>query len=178
MMHTNMKLERLAEIVAAYGAAPHRWPAAERQAAEALVLHSAQAAVMVKRARVLDAALDASPDAPVPAALVSRIMAARPRPIMDSIAAMNASASQVSGSLWRSLVQTIWPYGSPAFPAGALVASVVLGIGLGMSAPSALSALGLPATTTVAVNATTSAAGEQLVALALAENEYPEEWKK
>lgn len=178
MMHTNMNLERLAEIVAAYGGAPHRWPAAERQAAEALVFRSAEAAALVEAARSLDAALDASPDAPVSAALVSRIMAARPRPIPMAVGARTASVERTPVGLLRALVQVVWPYGSPAFPAGALAASVALGIGLGLSAPSTVSALGFSTTTSVAASATTNAAGEQLVAMALAENEYPEEWKK
>lgn len=167
MMDKKMTLERLAEIVEAYGASPQRWPATERRAAEALAL---SAPALLEDARRLDAVLDAAPEGVASDVLVSRIMAARPRPVP-------AKAGRVVGGRNRlgALVQAIWPYGSPAFPAGALAASVALGIGLGLSSPAAVGALGLSSSSSAV--ATTNAAGEQLVAFALAENEYPEEWK-
>jgi hypothetical protein len=171
MMDKKMTLERLAEIVEAYGASPQRWPAAERRAAEALAL-SASAQALLEDARRLDAVLDTAPEGVASDMLVSRIMAARPRPVPAK------PGRVVGGRNWLgALVQAIWPYGSPAFPAGALAASVALGIGFGLSSPVAVGALGLSSSSSAVASATTNAAGEQLVAFALAENEYPEEWK-
>lgn len=178
-MHREMTLERLTEIVEAYGASPLRWPVAEREAAKALLAREPHARALADDARKLDAFLDAAPDGLASDALVSRIMAARPRAVPTK--AGNIARGQSSGgSLWRALVQTVWPYGSPAFPAGALAASVMLGVTLGLALPSAVSAVGLSTATTTATtaSATTNAAGEQLVAFALAENEYPEDWQK
>lgn len=166
-----MTLERLAEIVEAYGASAFRWPVAEREAAKALALRDPQARMLIDEARRLDSILDVSPESAPSEALIARIMAARPRALPETMAGGNARLGP-----WRALVQTIWPYGSPAFPAGALAASVALGIGLGMASPVAVGALGLSSTTIASV--TTSEAGEQLVAFALAENEFPEDWKQ
>ena len=75
------------------------------------------------------------------------------------------------------MVRAIWPYGSPAVPAGALAFSVMLGLTLGLAAPSTLAAVGVTTATTTA-SAASGTAGDQLVAMALVDNEYPEEWKK
>lgn len=173
-----MTLDRLREIVEAYGAAAHRWPAGERQAALTLVADSAAARALLDEALELDRMLDAAPAvAPASDMLVSRIMAARPRAV-PSMLPVGKSVSEVRGSgFWKSLLQDIWPYGSPAFPAGALAASIVLGVSIGLSAPSAATALGLATTTATASN-TTPELGEQLVVLALAETNYPEEWQQ
>ncbi|MCE9650533.1 MAG: hypothetical protein K8R18_13000 [Parvibaculum sp.] len=176
MMNNEVTLARLAEIVDAYGASAHRWPVAERRSAEILVLNNPQAQALVDEARNLDFVLDAAPDGVVSEALVSRIMAARPRGVPANAA---KTVSERPNAVWlRTLVQAVWPYGSPAFPAGALAASVVLGIGLGLTSPVAVSALGLSSGTTTVASATTTAASDQLLAFALAENEYPEDWKK
>ncbi|HEX7777527.1 MAG TPA: hypothetical protein VF449_13460, partial [Parvibaculum sp.] len=82
---------------------------------------------------------------------------------------------------WRALVRAVWPYGSPAFPAGALAFSVVLGLTVGFTSPATMTALGISAsagTATASASAASGTAGDQLVALALADNDYPEEWKQ
>jgi hypothetical protein len=76
---------------------------------------------------------------------------------------------------WRSLVREVWPYGSPALPAGALAASILMGVSVGLSAPTALAAL---YTTDTTATATTTTWGDQLVELALADTNYPEEWQQ
>ncbi|MBI1187928.1 MAG: hypothetical protein GC206_11475 [Alphaproteobacteria bacterium] len=72
-----MDKERFAAIVAAYGAAPHRWPQDERAAAERYAAaHRDECAPLLAEARTLDAALA---DAPAPAPsdlLAARVMAA------------------------------------------------------------------------------------------------------
>lgn len=73
-----MTLERFREIVEAYGAAPQRWPASERAAAEALVRQNHDAKVLLAREADLDGLLGryrlASPDS----ALISAVIASAP----------------------------------------------------------------------------------------------------
>ncbi|MGV8996442.1 MAG: hypothetical protein ACOH12_05800 [Parvibaculaceae bacterium] len=166
-MSGNMTLQRLSEIVEAYGAAMHRWPADERAEALAFVSGNAQARHLVDAASELDMMLDAAPAAaPASADLVARIMAARPRAV-----AVAGVIRRVKVGFWKSLVNEIWPYGSPAFPAGALAASVMLGVTFGLSAPSAMAAMGLATQQTA-----TTDVGERLVAMALSENTYTEDF--
>lgn len=187
MANLEMNWQRLAEIVEAFGASPERWPAAERQAAEALVARSAEARALVAQARELDALLDMAPASVATPELAARIMAARPvasaRPVMQPAhAAMGARRSANVGRAgvepWRVMVRAVWPYGSPAVPAGALAFSVVLGLTLGLAAPSTLATVGVTTATTTASSSASGTAGDQLVAMALVDNEYPEEWKK
>jgi hypothetical protein len=56
-----MTRERLLEIIAAYGAEPGRWPAAERSAAEALLATSVEARSAREAALGLDRLLDGLP---------------------------------------------------------------------------------------------------------------------
>lgn len=75
-----MTLGRFQEILDAYGADPRRWPAAERNDAEALLARSAEARRAQDEARRLDRMLDMlpMPDAPKldAALLAARAMAA------------------------------------------------------------------------------------------------------
>jgi len=179
MAKHEMTLERLAEIAGAYGASPDLWPAGERQAVQALLAGSAEARALVDEAGKLDRLLAMAPSADAPSAeLLSRIMAARPRAATGQI----VSRERRRAGPWSSIARIVWPYGSPAFPAGALAASIMLGIGFGAALPSSVTAEGLNSLglTSGAASASASAgtAGEQLVSFALAENEYPEDWKK
>lgn len=61
-----MTPSRFAEILEAYGAAPQRWPEAERDAALALVERSAEIRAQLSRAAALDTALDRWTDPPMP----------------------------------------------------------------------------------------------------------------
>ena len=74
-----MTLARLDEILDAYGAAPARWPEAERTAVLELLAHSPDARRHRDDAAVLDGLLDAVPAAPPSPALAARILAASPR---------------------------------------------------------------------------------------------------
>ncbi len=69
----DMTLARLREILAAYGASPRRWPADERDGAQALLASSLKAREAVTEAARLDGVLDQGP-APAPSPeLVGRI---------------------------------------------------------------------------------------------------------
>ena len=97
----DMTLDRLREIVEAYGAAAHRWPVAEREAALALVTGNSDARALVDEALTLDLMLDAAP-APAPASteLVARIMAARPRAVAVAAVAGNLALWPARHSRW------------------------------------------------------------------------------
>lgn len=165
MMNKEITLERFAGLVDAYGASPARWPAEERVAAEALLAASAEARVLVEQAAHFDALLDMAPAAAAPsAALVEGLLAARPR-------AAAAPAPATRGGFLRGLVDAVWPYGSPAFPAGALAASIMLGVALGSTLD-----ISLPAAETMTAAAPDATTGDELVSLALADTAWPEEW--
>lgn len=175
-MNMDMTLERVREIVAAYGASAHRWPQAEREAALAFVAKSDEARALVNEALSLDLMLDAAPvAAPASSELVARIMAARPRAVPVTPAAQ-APASKGFFSFWKTRLQEIWPYGPPAIPAGALAASIMLGVGFGFSVPTT-AILGDINLTSQTASTTTNDLSDQFVVLAFADNQYPQEWQ-
>ncbi len=104
-----MKTERLAEILAAYGGDPLRWPEAERLAAQGLAARDPRAAAMVAEAEALDALFDAAPVDPPSAALTARVLAKRPRP-----------------SLWRDL----FPNAGVWKPALGFAMALAVGVGV------------------------------------------------
>lgn len=76
-----MNAERFEQLTAAYGAQPDRWPEGERAAALAFMEAEGRAAERILfEARMIDAALDASPAPAVGAELRARILASAPRP--------------------------------------------------------------------------------------------------
>lgn len=76
-----MNAERFEALAAAYGARPERWPGAERAAAEAFMASDRAAAErLLFEARLIDAALEASPAPQVSHALRERILASAPPP--------------------------------------------------------------------------------------------------
>jgi hypothetical protein len=106
-----MSLERLRRLLEAYGAAPARWPVAEREAALALLAASPEAQAAAAEAVRLDVVLDRAPEPAPSAALFGRVLAGRAR-----------------GGGWLAWLLD----GTPAWqPATALVLAAVLGLGLG-----------------------------------------------
>ncbi|MGX1196880.1 hypothetical protein [Parvibaculum sp. MBR-TMA-1.3b-4.2] len=170
-----MTLERLDELLSAYGADEAGWPAGERQAARDLIAASAEARQLLEDARALDTLLNAAPVEEPSAELVERLMAARPREVSKELpqARREAGRAKKGGGL-RGIAAALWPYGSSAFPAGALAASLVLGIALGTSTGISPIATNGGATTTAA--ATADSTDDQLIAIALADPSYIEEW--
>ena len=173
-----MTLDRLSEIVEAYGAAAHRWPLAEREAALAFIAANEEARALVDEALTLDLMLDLAPaPEPVSNELVARIMAARPRALPGVAVADRPVPKGVFG-FWKARLQEIWPYGPPAIPAGALAASIMLGVGFGFSVPTTATALGNLGLTSQTASATSTDLSDQLVVLAFADNQYPQEWQQ
>lgn len=171
-----MTLERLEAILDAYGAEPARWPQAERGAAEDLLARSVDARALASEARQLDMLLNAAPLHEPSEALVARLIAARPAAMPVPVPVIATSAFGARKSLMAKFFSIVWPYGSPAFPAGAVLASLVLGVITGVSAGSLVLWQRSPVTSVAAGNSSTSKPGEQIVSLALAHTSYPEEW--
>ncbi len=132
---STMTLQRLRAMLAAYGAAPDRWPAAERAAADALIAGSASAARAVVEARALDLALDDS-TAEVPADALARLTAATafppPRPAVRRAGIRSVPPAPARG--WATnLAAAFWPR-------AAMFASVAaLGIVVGLASEPAYS---------------------------------------
>lgn len=116
-----MDLERLKQIMDAYGGHPQRWPQAERQAAQTLLETSPIAQQWQQEALKLDTLLDRVTAITPPAALTARILAAARAYEMDI---WQWLAQWLWGTTWT---QHVWR------PALALGLPMVLGIGLGLS---------------------------------------------
>lgn len=109
MRDDDMKIERFAELVDAYGADPLRWPEAERLAAQGLAARDPRANALLAEAEALDALFDAAPVEAPSAALMARVLTRRPRP-----------------SLWRELFPNtgVWK------PAAGFAMALALGVGI------------------------------------------------
>jgi anti-sigma-K factor RskA len=119
---TEMTLQRLQALLAAYGAKPARWPQAERLAAQQLLLHHPAAAELQGSAQALDEFLDAwqSPAPPSHSAAASIMQGLPARPV----------AVPSADPLWRWLERLMdWRVLSPAL-AAMLVAGIALGLQL------------------------------------------------
>jgi anti-sigma-K factor RskA len=110
-----MTLERFRAIVAAYGANPARWPAAERRACESLVAVSVEAQALVGEALRLDAVLDALP-------------AARPTPAIRAAILAAAHAAPPPSRLREAWREIFGDLGGWRTAGAALAASLLLGI--------------------------------------------------
>ncbi len=75
-----MNAERFDHLLAAYGARPERWPAAERAAALAYATETPDAAARLAETGRLDEALDAWTVPPATAALQARVIASATAP--------------------------------------------------------------------------------------------------
>ena len=92
--------ERAAEIIAAYGADPARWPDGERATALAVIASSADLRAAQAAARGLDADLQRWAQAPVPAgdvAAAARQVLRRPRPLLRWALGTGLAASLAAG---------------------------------------------------------------------------------
>lgn len=122
-----MSLERLEQMVAAYGADPAHWPEAERESAERLMAHSAAGRDLLAQAKELDIALSRVAS-DVPDAAMARLMAATAFP--------PPRVSSPSSSLLDRLsyvASAFWPR------ATVLASMAALGIVVGLSTEPAFS---------------------------------------
>jgi hypothetical protein len=125
MTTQDMTPERLDAILAAYGAAPVRWPEDEREAAEALIARSDHARAVLAQAAHLDRLLDAAPPVPAADALAARLRALAP--------AATAAGSVVP---LRPRARPAPPWHASTFARAAVVAlALVGGVGIGIAVP-------------------------------------------
>lgn len=132
-------LMRFQSLLDRYGAAPRRWPVDERAEALALLDRSAAARARLDAARALDALLDQAPDATPSPALRAAILAAAPVAAPAPAAAPAAPTVPAAAADWRRRLAAWldlpgeWLAGWR--PAGALAATMMLGLALGLAAP-------------------------------------------
>jgi hypothetical protein len=108
-------LTRFEALLDAYGAAPQRWPADRRAAAEALLARSREAQALHAAAARLDALIDAATVEPAPAHLIGRVLSTAP----------SAPAPARGAAARRG-----W-FGGLFKPAAGIAFAALLGLGLG-----------------------------------------------
>lgn len=122
-MTKQLTIDRVKELIAAYGGDPARWPDEERTAAEAVLEASPEARRLLEEARRIDAALAARPTpAPADRAFVDRLMA---------VPAKATVMTQGPGLLSR--LSALMPMGRVVPQAAALGAAFFLGAGIGLA---------------------------------------------
>ncbi len=131
-----MTHERVKQIIDAYGASPDRWPASERAEAQALLARDAGLQAYAREASEVDALLATAQRAPAPAWLAGEILSAAPQPV---------------GARLRGMVEMIWPRGGMWQPAGALAASLAVGLWVGASGLAPAQLTGTSETTTASL---------------------------
>lgn len=114
---------RLRVLIETYGAAPERWPAAERDAARALLSRSAAARQILAQAARLDALLDGAEAPPLPGALERSVRNLSPAPVRTTRRPLRQ---------WFALPGLDWLSGPMLRPA-ALATAAVLGLAVGLA---------------------------------------------
>jgi hypothetical protein len=117
MMSETMTLERLRDLIAAYGGRPANWPQGERAAAEALLARSSEARAALAEAEPLDTLLDAVPTLIPSPALRAAVLAGMPR---------NARSGR--GAWWHGLRDLLGEFGALPAVRPLLIASLILGL--------------------------------------------------
>lgn len=103
-----MNLDRLTELLAAYGADPARWPALERQAAHSLVEASSEAQRLLKLAAAEDTLLVTPPGIEPNADLTARILARLP-PSAPSKSVLTTPAPRFELRRWLESLVPLTP---------------------------------------------------------------------
>ena len=125
MTRQDMTDDRLFELIEAYGAEPGAWPEDERAAAERLLAFDpARFSLALKEARALDLAIEQDVMIEPPAGLSERLLANAP------------TATKQRGGILQSLAGIIMPNGV-RWPAGAALASLVMGLFAGYTTAAA-----------------------------------------
>jgi hypothetical protein len=118
-----MSLARLRDMLAAYGAAPSRWPADERDAAEALIARSEPARAALAEAAHVDLLLDAAEPPPPSDRLAWRLRAIGPKP--------QAEASRPPRASWLAGLRPM----TAVAQAAVIAVAIIGGVGIGLSIP-------------------------------------------
>lgn len=115
-----MTPERFQQIIDAYGAAAHRWPADERAAAEAFARDDADARAVLAREAELDRRLGAYRIAPAGGALTGAVIAsARPRRRLSwttiILQGLGVTGVGLAGALAGAFLMTAYAPSAPTF---------------------------------------------------------------
>ncbi|MEQ9518991.1 MAG: hypothetical protein RLN89_06065 [Parvibaculum sp.] len=125
-----MTYEEATDILERFGGDETAWPETERMALKAAIEVDANVRQAWEEAIALDSVLMKS-GAPVPSStLMSKILADAKHVQAANIGRVALTADR--RPLWRQILELLWPYGSALVPAGALAASIALGVGVGM----------------------------------------------
>jgi len=119
-----MKLDRLQDLIDAYGAAPERWPNQERGLAQVFIATSKEAQGLLEEAKLLDGALDTLPTPEPSPALRQSVRDAftPPKP-----AAANENTGLITNiAQWRPRSNRAWHKAAAA----AVMFGVLCGVGV------------------------------------------------
>ncbi len=135
------ELERLKDVLGAYGANPDNWPQDEREQLQAIAsAHETQLGAWLEEARQMDAVLNLVPEAQVPDGAVDRMLAKVAVP--PSAPVVDFQAARAKRSRPRSWIDL-----RQAVPVGiAMAASLMVGVLAGLSD---LTATYIPSTGTI-----------------------------
>ncbi|HBM89978.1 MAG: hypothetical protein P1U69_01095 [Parvibaculaceae bacterium] len=143
---------RAQEVLDAYGADEARWPEADREAVRKSIAMDPMLAKRQAGEAELDGLLASAPVEAPSYALQSRILSTQKEEGIGGV------------GLVKQVLNLLWPYGSTAVPAGALAASIVLGVTSG-------------AVTTIATDSWSEEQSYDVLALALGDTTLTEEWQ-
>eukprot|EP00435_Cladocopium_sp_Y103_P076924 s1_g663.t1 len=136
----------------AYGAEEARWPEADREAVRKLIAADPVLARQQAEEAELDALLDLAPVEAPSYALQGRILSVQKDEGVGGLGFV------------KQVLDVLWPYGSSAIPAGALAASIILGVASG-------------AVTTITTDSWSDEQSYDVLALALGDTTLAEEWQ-
>ncbi len=143
---------RALEVLEAYGADEERWPEADREAVRQLIASDPVLAKRQAEEAELDALLALAPVEAPSYALQSRILSTQKDEGIGGLGFV------------QQVLNALWPYGSSAIPAGALAASIILGVASG-------------AVTTITTDSWSDEQSYDVLALALGDTTLAEEWQ-
>ncbi|MCE7997430.1 MAG: hypothetical protein HEP70_01090 [Rhodobiaceae bacterium] len=143
---------RAQQVLDTYGADEARWPEADREAVRNAIARDPGLAKQQAEEAALDGLLALAPVEAPSFALQSKILATQKDEGIGGV------------GLVKQVLELLWPYGSSAIPAGALAASIVLGVTSG-------------AVSTIATDSWSEEQSYDVLALALGDTTLTEEWQ-
>ena len=132
-----MTEERFRILIEAYGAAPARWPEAERLAAARFAATDPAAHAILEEALKLDGLMAALPTPDMPLSLVDKVLESAAVETLVAAAAAPKPAQAPEG-FWRS-VRALWPLAPRWAPMGVLAGAAALGMVVGLNLESVIS---------------------------------------
>lgn len=161
-----MSVDRARIVLETFGGQEAAWPEAERAAMREILRSNQELQQAWCEAIALDHMLARNADAQPSPDFMSRLLNDANRVQASQLRAVRA---RVEGTIdgqpfWRQLLELLWPFGSPSIPAGALAASIALGISVGT--------LSVDTETTITDNS-----AYEMVAFAVGDSVLGEDWQ-